>query len=199
MPVLSSRLNAASDDFRANADRMAERLAEVRALEDKVRANSERKRADFEKRGQLLPRERVARLLDRDASFIELSPLAGLKMHDDDGDKGASGGGSIVGIGQVCGKRVIIGASDSAIKGGTVAPMGLKKALRAQEIAFENRLPMIHLVESGGANLLYQAEIFCRWRQELCQSGAAVGGGHPADRSGPWLVHGGGCVSAWPV
>lgn len=160
MPVLSSRLNASSDEFRANADKMAERLAEVRALEEKVRANSERKRADFEKRGQLLPRERVARLLDRDAPFLELSPLAGLKMHDDDGDRGASGGGSIVGIGQVCGKRVIIGASDSAIKGGTVAPMGLKKALRAQEIAFENKLPMIHLVESGGANLLYQAEIF---------------------------------------
>lgn len=160
MPELSSRLNPSSDDFKAAAEAMAEKLAEVRALEDKVRANSAAKKARFEERGQLLPRERVARLLDRDQPFIELSPLAGLKMHDDDGDRGAAGGGSIVGIGVVAGKRCVIGASDSAIKGGTVAPMGLKKSLRAQEIALENKLPMIHLVESGGANLLYQAEIF---------------------------------------
>ena len=102
----------------------------------------------------------MALLVDRGAPFLELSALAGLKMHDDDGGRGASGGGSIIGIGVVAGKRCVVSASDSAIKGGTVAPMGLKKALRAQEIALENKLPMIHLVESGGANLLYQAEIF---------------------------------------
>ncbi|MEO1038864.1 MAG: carboxyl transferase domain-containing protein [Pseudomonadota bacterium] len=160
MPVLPSRLNPDSDGFHEAAEAMAERLGEVRALEDRVRANSAAKKDKFDTRGQLLPRERVARLVDRGASFIELSPLAGLKMHDDDGERGAAGGGSVVGIGVVCGKRVMIGASDSAIKGGTVAPMGLKKTLRAQEIALENKLPMIHLVESGGANLLYQAEIF---------------------------------------
>ena len=102
----------------------------------------------------------MARLLDRGSEFLELSPLAGLGMHDDDGKKSVQGGGSIVGIGVVAGKRVLVSASDSAVKGGTVAPMGLKKALRAQELARENKLPLIALVESGGANLMYQAEIF---------------------------------------
>jgi len=160
MPLIESRLNPGSDAFRAASDAMQEKLAEVRGLEDRVRANSAAKKDRFEERGQLLPRERVARLVDRDAPFLEIAPLAGLKMHDDDGERGASGGGSVVGIGVVAGKRCVVSASDSAIKGGTVAPMGLKKGLRAQEIALENKLPMIHLVESGGANLLYQAEIF---------------------------------------
>jgi geranyl-CoA carboxylase beta subunit len=81
-------------------------------------------------------------------------------MHDDDGKKSVQGGGSIVGIGVVAGKRVLVSASDSAVKGGTIAPMGLKKALRAQELAAQNKLPLVALVESGGANLMYQAEIF---------------------------------------
>ncbi len=139
---------------------MAERLAEVRALEAQVVAESASKREKFESRGQLLPRERVARLIDRGSEFLELSPLAGLGMHDDDGKKSVLGGGSIVGIGVVAGKRVLVSANDSAVKGGTVAPMGLKKALRAQELARDNKLPLIALVESGGANLMYQAEIF---------------------------------------
>jgi geranyl-CoA carboxylase beta subunit len=160
MPVLNSTLDPAGTAFATNAERMAERLAEVQRLEGLVIAESESKRARFEQRGQLLPRERVARLLDRSSSFLELSRLAGLGMHDDDGRKAVLGGGSIVGIGTVAGKRVLISASDSGVKGGTVAPMGLKKALRAQEIARENKLPLIYLVESGGANLMYQAEIF---------------------------------------
>ena len=160
MPALVSKLDPRSANFKANAARMAERLAEVRALEAKVVEASASKRATFEARGQLLPRERVARLLDRGTPFLELSPLAGLAMHDDDGKKAVLGGGSICGIGTVAGKRVLISASDSAIKGGTIAPMGLKKALRAQAIALENKLPLIALVESGGANLMYQAELF---------------------------------------
>ncbi len=160
MPVLGSRLDTGSAAFASNAQRMGERLAEVQRLEGLVIAESESKRERFEQRGQLLPRERVARLLDRGSGFLELSRLAGLGMHDDDGKKAVLGGGSIVGIGTVAGKRVLISASDSGVKGGTVAPMGLKKALRAQEIARENRLPLIYLVESGGANLMYQAEIF---------------------------------------
>jgi geranyl-CoA carboxylase beta subunit len=107
-----------------------------------------------------LPRERVARLLDRGTPFLEISRLAGLNMHDDDGKKAVLGGGSIVGIGVVAGKRCVISANDSAVKGGTVAPMGLKKGLRIQQIAQENKLPIISLVESGGANLMYQSEIF---------------------------------------
>jgi geranyl-CoA carboxylase beta subunit len=160
MPALATALDPRSAAFRANAQRMHERLAEVQALAARVVAESASKRARFEQRGQLLPRERVARLLDRGSDFLELCPLAGLGMHDDDGRDSVQGGGSIVGIGVVAGKRVLVSASDSGIKGGTVAPMGLKKALRAQEVARENRLPLISLVESGGANLLYQAEIF---------------------------------------
>ena len=160
MPVLSSQLDTRGAAFRANAERMHARLAEVRALEARVVNESESKRKRFEERGQLLPRERVARLLDRGSDFLELSPLAGLGMHDDDGKKSVQGGGSIVGIGTVAGKRVVITASDSAVKGGTIAPMGLKKGLRVQAIALENKLPLVSLVESGGANLMYQAEIF---------------------------------------
>jgi len=160
MPALLSRIKTGSESFAANARRMRELLAEVQRLEQMVIAESESKRDKFEKRGQLLPRERVARLLDRGSPFLEISRLAGLNMHDDDGKKSVLGGGSVVGIGVVAGKRCMISVSDSAVKGGTVAPMGLKKGLRAQEIARENKLPIIYLVESGGANLMYQSEIF---------------------------------------
>ena len=160
MPTLGTQLDHLSPAVAANRERMAQRLAEVQALQALVVKTSESKRAKFEQRGQLLPRERVARLLDRGTPFLELSPLAGLGMHDDDGKQSVLGGGSIVGIGVVAGKRVLVSASDSAVKGGTVAPMGLKKALRAQELAAQNKLPLVALVESGGANLMYQAEIF---------------------------------------
>jgi geranyl-CoA carboxylase beta subunit len=160
MPAFTSAIDPAGAAYAANAAQMQARLAEVQRLQAMVVAESASKRERFEQRGQLLPRERVARLLDRDSPFLELSPLAGLGMHDDDGRKSVLGGGSIVGIGTVAGRRVLVSASDSGIKGGTVAPMGLKKALRAQELARENKLPLVALVESGGANLLYQAEIF---------------------------------------
>lgn len=160
MPAIVTKLNPKSPAFAANAARMAERLADVRKLERQVVDESASKRDKFDKRGQLLPRERVARLLDPGSGFLELSTLAGLGMHDDDGRKSVQGGGSIVGIGLVAGKRVVISASDSALKGGTVSPMGLRKALRAQAIALENRLPLLYLVESGGANLMYQSEMF---------------------------------------
>jgi len=160
MPAVVSALDPRSDGFRANAATMAEKLAKVRALEEAVRQNSASRKERFAERGQILPRVRVERLLDRGAPFLELSPLAGYKMHDDDGGRNIMGGGTIAGIGVVAGKRCIVSASDSAIKGGTIPPIGLKKALRLHEIAFENRLPLIYLVESGGANLLYQSEMF---------------------------------------
>jgi geranyl-CoA carboxylase beta subunit len=160
MPALTSKLRPDSPAFAANVARMQARLDEVRALERRVLDESESKRKKFEARGQLVPRERVARLLDRGSDFLEFSTLAGLGMHDDDGRRSVMGGGSVVGIGLIAGKRCVISASDSAIKGGTISPMGLRKALRAQEIARENRLPIVYLVESGGANLLYQSEIF---------------------------------------
>jgi geranyl-CoA carboxylase beta subunit len=114
----------------------------------------------FQKRGQLTPRQRLAHLLDRGSPFLEISTLAGLNMHDDDGAENIQGGGVIAGIGTVSGVRCVITASDSGIKGGTTAPMGLRKNLRVQEIVLSNKLPYISLVESGGANLNYQAEIF---------------------------------------
>ncbi len=160
MPVLCSRLDPRSATFRANAQRMTERLERVRTLEGRVRAESASKRDKFHERGQLLPRERLARLLDRDAPFLEICTLAGLGMHDDDGERNVYGGGMIVGVGVVSGKRCLVAASDSAVKGGTISPMGLRKTLRGQEIARENKLPIVSLIESGGANLLYQSEIF---------------------------------------
>ncbi len=160
MPVLGSALDTRSAAFAANAAAMEEKLAEVRRLEQAVRDNSASKRELFEKRGQILPRERVERLLDRGTPFLEIGSLAGYKMHDDDGARNIMGGGTIAGIGVVAGKRCVVSASDSGIKGGTIPPIGLKKVLRLHEIAFENRLPLIHLVESGGANLNYQAEMF---------------------------------------
>jgi len=160
MPVIDSRIDVNSESFRRNRADMLALIDEFRLLEQKVRDASNAKVATFRKRGQLLPRERLALLLDRGAPWLELSTLAGYRMHDDDGAENIQGGGGIVGIGYVAGVRCLVTANDSAIKGGTTAPMGLKKSLRAQQIAFENKLPMVRLVESGGANLLYQAEIF---------------------------------------
>ncbi|HYW03290.1 MAG TPA: carboxyl transferase domain-containing protein [Gammaproteobacteria bacterium] len=160
MPVIESQIDTDSESYRSNREAMLELVERFRDLEQRVRDKSNSKRERFEKRGQLLPRERVAMLLDKGSPWLEIATLAGLGMHDDDGESDVLGGGLIVGIGYVSGMRCLISASDSAIKGGTVAPMGLKKSLRAQEIAIKNKLPLIHLVESGGANLRYQSEIF---------------------------------------
>ena len=160
MPILASTLDPSSEGFRANRAEMLRLIDEFRALEAKVRDTSNARQAAFAKRGQMLPRQRVALLLDRGAPFLELATLAGLGMHDDDGKENVFGGGLILGIGYVSGVRCLVSASDSAIKGGTVAPMGLKKSLRAQELAVKNKLPLVSLIESGGANLAYQAEIF---------------------------------------
>ncbi len=160
MPAIESRLSPSSDGYRANRAAMLALIEGFRALEEKVRQTSNAKKEQFKKRGQLLPRERVALLLDRGSPYLELSTLAGLGMHDDDGKENVFGGGIICGIGYVSGVRCLISASDSAIKGGTTTPMGLKKKLRVQDIALKNKLPVVHLVESGGANLNYQAETF---------------------------------------
>jgi geranyl-CoA carboxylase beta subunit len=160
MPVIESMIDTRSETFARERDAMLGLVGSFRELEARVRAHSSANAAKFQSRGQLLPRERIARLLDRGAPFLELSTLAGYKMHDDDGKKNIAGGGSVVGIGFVAGKRCMVSAADSAIKGGAVSPMGLKKSLRAQEIALQNKLPCIGLVESAGANLLYQSELF---------------------------------------
>jgi len=160
VPRLHSTVDPSSESFGRNRAQMLELLTQVRSLEAKVREHSASKAAKFQKRGQLLPRQRIERLLDRGAPFLELSTLAGYKMHDDDGKSGIAGGSNIIGIGVVQGRRCLVSASDSAIKGGAVSPMGLRKTLRAQEIALQNKLPTINLVESAGANLIYQSELF---------------------------------------
>ncbi|MFN3945392.1 MAG: acyl-CoA carboxylase subunit beta [Allosphingosinicella sp.] len=160
MPRLDSRVDPAGEDFARNREEMLALLEEVRALERRIRANSERARAKFDKRGQMLPHDRVAALIDRGSDFLELCPFAGTAMHDDDGGENAAGGGIIAGIGRVAGRRVLVSASNSAIKGGAVSPMGMKKSLRLQQIALENKLPIVTLAESAGANLTYQSEMF---------------------------------------
>ncbi|MGC6509917.1 MAG: acyl-CoA carboxylase subunit beta [Myxococcota bacterium] len=160
MPILQSNIQSASSEYQSRYQAQLELLHTIRDLEAAVIAHSSRAKAKFEKRGKLLPRERVARLIDPGSPFLEIATLAGYQMHDDDGKKNIAGGGNIIGIGYVSGVRCLITASDAAIKGGSISPMGLKKSLRAHEIALQNRLPIVSLVESGGANLLYQAELF---------------------------------------
>jgi geranyl-CoA carboxylase beta subunit len=160
MPVIESQLDPRSASFQANRTAMLQKVAEFRALEARIRETSNRMRPRFNERGQLIPRERVARLVDRGSAVLELSTLAGYKMHDDDGEANIAGGGAIDAIATVSGVRCVISASDSGIKGGATSPMGFKKRLRAQVIAMENKLPLIALIESAGANLLYQAELF---------------------------------------
>ena len=179
MPAIESRADVRSEAFRDNRQRMLELIEGFRGLEQKVRDTSARQAEKFHARGQLLPRERVERLLDRDTPFLELSTLAGYKMHDDDGGKNIMGGGNIIGIGTVSGRRVLVCASDSAIKGGSISPTGLRKTLRAQEIALQNKLPCINLIESGGANLLYQSELFVEGGKVFCNMARLSAAGLP--------------------
>ena len=132
----------------------------IRRIERKVEALSDLRRPQFEKRGQLHPRDRVAMLVDRGSPFVELSTLAGYGMYGDDGGDNASGGATVTGIGLVCGARCMVMAHDSGIKGGAITPMGMRKQLRAQTIALENKLPVIYLVESAGGSMPHQADTF---------------------------------------
>jgi geranyl-CoA carboxylase beta subunit len=157
---IESDLNPHGSTFQARRKEMIKLVEAVRELEAKVITLSEKKREKFERRGQLMPRDRVALLLDRGRPIIELCSLAGLGMHDDNGKNKIQGGNSFMGIGWVSDVRVLVYAHNSAIKGGAISPMGVKKALRAQEIALQNRLPMVTLAESAGANLQYQSELF---------------------------------------
>ena len=163
MPAIESSLSPASVDFQARRAGMLDLLGQVRALEQRTRAKSEASRARFEQRGQLLPRERVALLLDAGAPFLELSTLAGYGMDTEDLARSVPGCGVICGIGFVSGVRCMVVASDAGIDAGALQPMGLDKLLRAQELALENKLPYVQLVESAGANLLsYRVEDFVR-------------------------------------
>jgi geranyl-CoA carboxylase beta subunit len=159
MPQIQSRLDPHSEAFARNRAAMLTAIEQVQQLEQNLLNKAAEAKAKFDKRGQLLPRERLNLLLDPGAPFLELASLAGYKLHDDK-DGSSAGGGLIAGIGYVCGIRAMVVANNSAIKGGTISPSGLKKSLRLQQIAQENKLPVITLAESGGANLNYAAEIF---------------------------------------
>ncbi|QIG80709.1 carboxyl transferase domain-containing protein [Stakelama tenebrarum] len=156
-PVLSTQVQTDGDQFRTNA-------AHNRALVEKLRADvaqaalggSEKSRERHVSRGKLLPRDRVERLLDPGSPFLEIGQLAACDMYDGE----VPGAGMIAGIGRVSGRQCMIVCNDATVKGGTYYPMTVKKHLRAQEIAEQNRLPCIYLVDSGGANLPHQAEVF---------------------------------------
>ncbi|HEY0974348.1 MAG TPA: carboxyl transferase domain-containing protein [Solimonas sp.] len=159
MPIIESKVDTGGAQFQQYRDGMLKLIEEWRAIEAKGRAEEESKRDRYHKRGQILPRERVHLMLDRGSPWLELSTLAGYKMHDDK-DGSLAGGNNITGIGYVSGTRCLINASNSAIKGGTMTPWGVQKGLRIQEIALQQKLPCVSMIESGGANLLYQAEVF---------------------------------------
>jgi geranyl-CoA carboxylase beta subunit len=142
-------------------DAMLARIAQLRALEDRAAAASAKSKPVFDKRGQLLPRERVALLLDPGRPFLPLATLAGYGQDTKKVEESVPGGGIVAGIGFVSGMRCMVVASDSGIDAGAIQPMGLDKILRVQEIALQNRLPFLHLVESAGANLMrYRVEGF---------------------------------------
>ena len=157
MTTLSTLIDPVSDAFRANAEHNRALAEELRTrIATSALGGSEASRARHVSRGKLLPRDRVHRLLDPGSPFLEIGALAANDMYKGE----APGAGVIAGIGRVSGREVMIVANDPTVKGGAYFPMTVKKHLRAQEIALQNRLPCIYLVDSGGANLPHQAEVF---------------------------------------
>ena len=157
----TSSWNPQSAQAQARRAAMLARIEAWHELEERAAHKSAGAKPQFDKRGQLLPRERVALLLDRGAPWLPLSTLAGYLQDTPDAAKSVPGGGMVAGIGFVEGVRCMVVASDSGIDAGAIQPMGLDKILRAQEIALQNQLPFVHLVESAGANLMrYRVEGF---------------------------------------
>jgi geranyl-CoA carboxylase beta subunit len=161
MPAYQSTWNAQGAVAQQRREAMLGRMAQLRALEQRAADTSAKSRPVFDKRGQLLPRERVALLLDSGAPYLPLCSLAGYLQDNKDPLESVPGGGMLAGIGLVSGVRCMVVASDSGIDAGAIQAMGLDKILRVQEIALQNKLPFIHLVESAGANLMrYRVEGF---------------------------------------
>ncbi len=162
MSVIDSSINTRSEAYQANAAAMRKLVSDLR--ERVARASlggGEQARDKHLARGKLLPRDRVDSLLDPGSPFLEFSPLAGCGVYQDpDGTDAAPGAGLITGIGRVSGQLCVVVCNDATVKGGTYFPLTVKKHLRAQEIAEQNNLPCIYLVDSGGANLPNQDEVF---------------------------------------
>ena len=157
MEAIESRIDSRSEAFRKNARHMKALVEDLRKEMEMARTErTEKARARLKEQNKLSVRERLDRLLDRNSPFLEIAPLAARGLYD----KKVHGAGIVTGIGRVEGHEVIIHANDSMIKGGTIYPMGVKKGLRTQTIAMENHLPIIYLVDSGGAYLPLQSEIF---------------------------------------
>src|SRR5512135_364336 len=157
MPVIESQIDPRSPEFQANAERLRQLVVELNAkLTKAALGGGDKARAKHTERGKLLPRERVRALLDPGSPFLEFSALAADGMYDD----AAPAAGMITGIGRVNGIEVVVVANDATVKGGTYFPITVKKHLRAQEIALENNLPCVYLVDSGGAFLPLQDEVF---------------------------------------
>src|ERR1700755_1223016 len=156
MEPLETHLDTASPDFEANRDRIAQLVAELNARLAAAReGGGEKYIRRHREQGKMPPRERIAALLDPNTPFLELSALAANGMYDDD----APAAGMITGVGRIQQRECLIIANDATVKGGTYFPITVKKHLRAQEIALQNRLPCIYLVDSGGAFLPRQDEV----------------------------------------
>lgn len=157
MPVIATKINTQDDDFQKNRaayENLAKDLHELRS--QIAEGGSEAARRRHTERNKLLPRERISKLLDRDSPFLELSPLAGHELYDEK----VPCGGIITGIGYIHQTPCMIVANDATVKGGTYFPITVKKHLRAQTIALENHLPCFYIVDSGGAFLPYQSQVF---------------------------------------
>ncbi len=157
MPKLATAIDTNAETFQHNACLNRALATELRGrVADAALGGPATIRARHEARGKLLPRQRVERLLDLGSPFLEIAQLAAFDLYDGE----APGAGIICGVGRVSGREVMIIANDATVKGGAYFPLTVKKHLRAQEVAMQNRLPCIYLVDSGGANLPYQAEVF---------------------------------------
>ncbi|MGB6117651.1 MAG: carboxyl transferase domain-containing protein [Mesorhizobium sp.] len=157
MPVIQSQISPSSDAFRANSEKMRALVAELSAKSGQVELGGpEEARERHTSRGKLLPRDRLAQLLDTGAPFLEIGQFAAWDMYGGD----IASAGVIAGVGRVEGREVMVVVNDATVKGGTYYPMTVKKHLRAQEIAMQNNLPCVYLVDSGGANLPNQDEVF---------------------------------------
>ena len=161
MAVIRTKINSQSEEYKTNHANMTSLVEEMEvAFAQLAKGGSESSRQRHVSRGKLLPRDRVDHLLDPGSPFLELSQFAAFGMYDDESPCASI----VTGIGRVSGQECMIVANDATVKGGTYYPMSVKKHLRAQAIAEENCLPCIYLVDSGGANLPHQDEIFADGR-----------------------------------
>uniref|UniRef100_A0A914PC06 methylcrotonoyl-CoA carboxylase n=1 Tax=Panagrolaimus davidi TaxID=227884 RepID=A0A914PC06_9BILA len=162
-PILESKVDTESQEYKTNATEMKKVVDDLHSTIAKIvgggrESNSRRKQIRLHlKRGKLLARDRVEGLLDHSTAFLEFSQLAGYQLY---GNENIPAGGILTGVGSICGRQCMIMANDATVKGGTYLPITIKKYLRAQEIARECHLPCIYLVDSGGANLTSQADVF---------------------------------------